>query len=517
MSTILVVDDKDMLRDSVAVTLQRAGFTVVSASGGEAAIETVARKRPEAVVTDLKMPGMDGLELIERLRSLDDDLPIVLMTAYGTVETAVRAMKLGAYDYITKPFEGDELVIAVKRSIEHARVRRENAVLRAASAPGGEEEVGDGHGLDRVIGSSAVMAETKAKIATIASSHGTVLITGESGTGKEVAARAIHECSSRNNEPFLAVNCAAMSESLLESELFGHEKGAFTGADKMRKGRFELAHRGTLLLDEISEIRPGLQAKLLRVLQERAFERVGSSTTIGVDVRVIATSNRDLLGEVDRGRFRQDLYYRLNVLPVPLPALRDRAEDIRELAPYFVERVCAREGRPAKMIDESAMQLLLSYSWPGNVRELQNLCERAVVLSEGEVIEAALIRGWLGLALPRRPPAVAAVNAEPLPRPVSGTNGAHGNGYATTNGGGITSHPASVSMGGRFVEAPSGRRWLEGEPKPLADIEREVIVETLHRFGGHRQKTASALGIGVRTLGLKLKKWKEERVVPETL
>lgn len=496
MSTVLVVDDKDMLRDSVAVTLQRAGFTVIGASSGSQAIELVASRRPDAIVTDLKMPGMTGVELIEKVRELDDDLPIVLMTAYGTVETAVQAMRMGAYDYISKPFEGDELIISVKRAIEHARVKRENAVLRASagmeSSAGGA--VGSGapsselRGMSRLIGDSPAMRSVREKLRDYAASHGTVLISGESGSGKEVVARAIHELSPRTGQPFLAVNCAAMSESLLESELFGHEKGAFTGADRLRKGRFELSHNGTLLLDEISEVRPQIQAKLLRVLQERSFERVGSSTSIGVDVRVIATTNRHLADEVKRGEFRSDLYFRLNVLPIHLPALRERLEDVRLLAPHFVSQVCRREGRSVVPIEPAAMDMLMSYQWPGNVRELQNLCERAVVLSgsSGGAITAELIRGWLS-----GPSAL----ASPAPH-----------------------QTIEVTAAERPMLASSAEvKPTYALGRPLEEIERQIIVDTLGKYNGHRVKTARELGIGVRTLGLKLKRWKQENLVAETL
>lgn len=496
MKTVLVVDDKEMLRDSVAVTLQRAGFGVLAAGDGKQALEIVAKRRPDAIVTDLRMPGLTGIELIEEIREIDDDLPVVLMTAFGTIETAVQAMKLGAFDYVTKPFEGDELLISVKRAIEHARLKRENAVLRLAAseaAPAGAAPSSAGApraGLGRIIGESPAMREVKEKIEALAGSHGTVLITGESGTGKEVVARAIHEMSPRQEQPFLAVNCAAMSESLMESELFGHEKGAFTGADRLRKGRFELAHNGTLLLDEVSEVRPHIQAKLLRILQERSFERVGSSTTIGIDVRVIATTNRDLPSEVGRKRFREDLYFRLNVLPIALPPLRERQSDVMLLAPHFVSSVCAREGKPAKSFSPEALELLCAYDWPGNVRELQNLCERAVVLCQGETIEAGLLRPWLSRTMAGSAPAI-----EVRPGVVPAMNGASS---APSNG--ASQKEASL-----------------GEPRPLSDIEREVIVETLMRFNGHRQKTARALGIGVRTLGLKLKKWKEQKLVSEAL
>jgi DNA-binding NtrC family response regulator len=504
MTTVLVVDDKEMLRDSVGVTLQRAGFTILAASSGTQALDLITTRRPDAVVTDLKMPGMTGVELVEKVREFDDDLPVVLMTAFGTVDTAVRAMKLGASDYITKPFEGDELVIAVKRSLEHARVKRENAVLKASASPSGPAGSMDAgaaasagglvggadlglRGLDRIIGNSAAVRTLKDRLLAVAASHGTVLISGESGVGKEVVSRAIHELSPRSSEPFLAVNCAAMSESLLESELFGHEKGAFTGAEKLRKGRFELAHNGTLLLDEISEVRPQVQAKLLRVLQERAFERVGASLSMSVDVRVVATTNRDLSREVEKGHFRSDLFYRLNVLPLHLPALRERIEDVTLLAPHFVRSVCRREGRPEVVIEPAAMELMLAYSWPGNVRELQNLCERAVVLSpRGGSITPDLIAGWL--TGPGSPPA------------------------ATTGG---TSIAAAVSMfrPTGVVETTANSAVVAAVGRSLEDIERDVIVGTLNRHNGHRVKTAKELGIGVRTLGLKLKKWKQLQLV----
>ncbi|MEC9374270.1 MAG: sigma-54 dependent transcriptional regulator, partial [Planctomycetota bacterium] len=412
-------------------------------------------------------------------------------------ETAVEAMRLGAYTYLTKPFEGDELVINVKRAIEHARLKRDNAVLRLSTpeaAPNAAEHSGSdpSTGVGRLIGDSHIMRDLKQEIASVAKSHGTVLVHGESGVGKEVVARAIHEMSPRRGETFLAMNCAALSESLLESELFGHEKGAFTGAERLRKGRFELADRGTLLLDEISEISPRIQAKLLRVLQERGFERVGASVTIHVDARVIATTNRHLPDEVEKGAFRQDLFFRLNVLPIYVPPLRERADDIPLLARHFVKKVCDREGREVKELGGDALSLLAEYRWPGNVRELQNICERAVVLSDGDRIGADLIRGWLAPNVITRPDAAAAAleRARFAAAPTRNGNGAHLDGEAAL---------------------------LGDEIRPLEEIERQVIVETLQRFDGHRQKTARALGIGVRTLGLKLKKWKEASLVSESL
>ena len=484
MKSVLIVDDKDMMRDSVATTLARAGFEAAVAPDGPAALQQIAQKRPEVVITDMRMPGMTGIELLERVRALDDELPVIVMTAFGTIDTAVRAMKLGAFDYLTQPFEGDELVITVKRAVEHRRMARENAVLHASGpAPASRR------GLERLVGASDAMRRLREELPAMAASHGTVLITGESGVGKEVVARAVHELSPRRDGAFLAVNCAALSESLLESELFGHERGAFTGADRLRKGRFELADGGTLMLDEVSEVSPKIQAKLLRVLQERGFERVGSSLTIGVDVRVVATSNRDLPVACGVGEFRPDLYYRLNVLPVCIPPLRERRDDVRPLAEHFVNEIARREGRQGLAIDPAAAELLAAYHWPGNVRELQNICERAVVLSGASaspgVITRALLEPWLAtkaasLATPITP-ALASAQIEAKPAPVTETSGS------------------------------------PGSPKPLEQMEREAIVHALSLFSGHRQRTASALGIGVRTLGLKLKKWKQEGLVPASL
>ncbi len=528
-STVLVVDDRELMRDGVAETLQRAGLTVVTATDGNAALEQIAKRRPDAVVSDLKMPGMTGIELLEQVRKIDEDLPVILMTAFGAVDSAVKAMKVGAFDYLTKPFEGDELIIAVKRALEHTRLVRENAVLRrgadvSATTPEGAAVVAP-IGLDRLIGDSPAMRRVKAQVQAVADSGGTVLICGESGTGKEVVAKAIHELSQRREEGFLAVNCAALSDSLLESELFGHERGAFTGAEKLRKGRFELADGGTLLLDEIGEVSTRVQAKLLRVLQERVFERVGASASIGVDVRVIATSNRDLPQSVSRGEFRQDLFFRLNVLPIHLPALRDRMEDVPALAQHFVKGVAAREGRGEVVLNEQAIQAMLQYRWPGNVRELANICERAVVLSRGGVIDAALIEPWLtGSAATMAAPA-AQVESKPVHTGVglNGTSIGHahaGHGpHVITHGASTVYASANGTLNGSAPMDAISRSVAVSSvfDRSLEEIEREAIVRTLQRFHGHRQKTASALGIGVRTLGLKLKKWKQLKLVEQTL
>jgi len=512
--SVLVVDDKEMMRDSVGSTLTRAGFTVRTASDARSALKDIALKKPDAVVTDLNMPGMTGIELAKEINGIDEDLPVILMTAFGTIETAVQAMKNGAYDFITKPFEGDELIISLKRAIQHAKLIHENAILRANVSGNDCPRLG----LDRIIGNSDAMRKVREQVRAVAASHGTVLITGESGVGKEVVAHAVHDLSPRTQSPFLAVNCAALNESLLESELFGHERGAFTGADALRKGRFELADSGTLLLDEVSEVSPQIQAKLLRVLQERAFERVGSSTTIGVDVRVVATSNRDLPHAASMGEFRQDLFFRLNVLPIQIPPLRDRLDDVEPLAAHFVEKICIRDGRRKTEFTPEAMELLSGYRWPGNVRELQNICERAVVLSDPKAtsIDRLLIEPWLmsGKIVPKATPLRATpANGQAQPMNPVHSNG-HQNGYSNAQPGAFRTAVQSQPTVGSFTE--SKPVTLPGD-RTLADLERDTIVATLQRFNGHRQKTAKALGIGVRTLGLKLKKWKEESLVSPNL
>jgi len=478
MSRILIVDDKEMMRDSVATMLARKGHTVTAASGAQAALTKLAQRSYDVLITDLQMPEMDGLGLLAEIRQHDDQLQVIFMTAYGTVETAVTAMKKGAFDFLTKPFSGDELLLSVDRALEHVRLLKENQILRASASPAGREPRHE----HKMIGSGECMRALKERLSRIADSHGTGLISGESGSGKEVAARWIHEHSPRASMPFLAINCAALSTSLLESELFGHEKGAFTGADRLRKGRFELADGGTLLLDEISEIAPAIQAKLLRVLQERSFERVGCSRSRSIDVRVIATTNRDLPAEVARGTFRQDLFYRLNVLPVTMPPLRQIIEELDELVERFLQRVAVREGRTIKSIEPAALDLMRQYPWPGNVRELQNVCERAVVLTAGDLITASLIEPWLS-------------------------------GRAA-----VVSRPAAMIEAAPLAVGPESEMGVVCDGTlTLQDVERESIIATLKCNRGHRQRSAAALGIGVRTLGLKLKKWKEQQIVSDAL
>lgn len=522
---ILVVDDKQMMRDSVAATLQRAGFVVVVANGGAAAIEMMGRHHPVAVVTDLKMPGMDGLALLNHLVDADPDLPVVLMTAYGCINDAVGAMKAGAFDFVQKPFEGDQLVMVVKRAVKHRAQRAASATPRVAAARSAAGSGAQGGGAaaggpvaesPALVGGSDAMRAIGQQVDQIAASDHTVLIQGASGTGKEVIARTLHARSPRTGQVMLCLNCAALSSALLESELFGHEKGAFTGADALRKGRFELADGGTLLLDEVSEIGPGLQAKLLRVLQEGQFERVGSSVTRSVDVRVIATTNRDLSRAVADGSFRQDLYYRLNVLPLELPPLSQRAGDVAELAQHFLKQTAARTGAAAKTLEPDAIAALQAYHWPGNVRELQNICERASVLAPGKTVTAGLIRPWL-LSLP------AGAGVHRPAAPVSQADGA----YATLAPSADAGSPALQIPDAAFqppAAAPLPAAPLPAAPglanptvRPLEEVEREQIIHTLGRFNGNRTHAAKALGIGVRTLGLKLKKWKEQNLIAATV
>lgn len=495
---VLVVDDKELMRDSVAATLTRAGLQAAAAADGPTALRLIADQRPAAVITDLQMPGMTGLELLAEIKRIDEQLPVVLMTAYATVQTAVAAMKSGAFDYIMKPFEGDQLIAAINRAVEHARLLRENAVLRTRI----ESARPRGSGRPALVGPSAIMQSLREQIGRIAPSQGTVLISGESGVGKEVVAQLIHATSARSGAAMLTLNCAALSHSLLESELFGHEKGAFTGADRLRKGRFELADGGTLLLDEISEIPPQVQAKLLRVLQERAFERVGSSVTQRTDVRVIATTNRNLDEAVRRGAFRQDLFFRLNVLPIHVPPLRERREDVPVLAEHFLGLVASREGRPQRRFDQQAVALLTAYEWPGNVRELFNICERASILAPGDTISAAAIAPWLHAAMPR--------SLESPPPARAGLSNDEESPHASTA-------PCSDAPAPQVVLPLGEQIAIRAVDRPLEDIERDVIVATLHRHKGHRQRTAAELGIGVRTLGLKLRKWKDLSLVAADL
>jgi DNA-binding NtrC family response regulator len=388
-SVVLIVDDEKNTREGLRKALESPGYRILLAASTPQALQIMERERVDLVLTDLRMPGEDGLELMRRGRMLRPEASVILLTAYGTVQTAVRAMKEGAYDYLTKPVNLNELGMVVERALAPRRRERDEGSAR--------------YGIENIIGASGVLEEIKGVIRQIAPTKATVLIEGESGTGKELIARAIHGLSDRRKKPFVAVHCAALAESLLESELFGHEKGAFTGALKRRLGRFEVANGGTLFLDEISEMAAGTQVKLLRVLQEQEFERVGGSETVRVDVRLIAATNANLESLIARGRFREDLYYRLNVIRLKVPPLRDRKEDIPLLANAFLAEFDAENGKRVRGLTPEAMAAMESYEWPGNVRELRNCIEGLVVLSRGDMIRLSELPGKMREGIPDIP------------------------------------------------------------------------------------------------------------------
>ncbi len=375
---VLVVDDDSLMKDFLKEALGRSYYSVDSASTGEEALEKIKDKDYDIILSDIRMPSMSGMEVLKATKQYLPHAKVVMMTAYGTVENAVEAMKLGAFDYVMKPFSADEIELVLGRAFEHKRLLEENKILR--------REVKDKYGFDNIVGKSPQMQEIFELVAEIADTKASVLITGESGTGKELIAKAIHYNSPRRDGPFIRINCAALPEGLIESEMFGHEKGAFTGAIRKSRGRFELADGGTLLLDEVSEISPGLQAKLLRVLQEREFERVGSGQTIQVDVRIISTSNKNLKELIEKGKFREDLFYRLNVIPMHISPLRERKEDIPILAEHFVRKYSSQNKRPIEGLSQKVYEMFLDYPWPGNVRELENYIERAVVTSKAKIL-----------------------------------------------------------------------------------------------------------------------------------
>lgn len=442
---VLVVDDHAQARESMVDVLRQAGHDVACCSSAVEALDQVARETYDCVLTDLKMPGMNGVEFIVQLERRQYGAQVVMVTAHASVASAVEAMRHGAFDYIEKPFDVEKLENLVAQAIRHGRLIHGGPEAESA---------GEASLAPAMIGSSRVMQALRAKILQVAPTPETVLITGESGTGKELVARSIHAVSDRRHAPLVSLNCPVLSAHLMESELFGHERGAFTGADSARSGRFEMAAGGSILLDEVTEIDLSLQAKLLRVLQEKAFERVGSSQTIKVNVRVLATTNRDLSAEVTAGRFRQDLYYRLAVVPLHIAALRERPEDIPELVAHFLNQSAQRLHREPCLLQPNALELLVSHSWPGNVRELENIVTRASVLSDGSPITADELRRWL-----------------------------------------IGGQESNTAAG----EVPVGLS--------LEDMERKLIEATLERFGGHRAKTAQALGIGLRTLSGKLRQY----------
>ncbi len=459
METVLIVDDEKNYRLIMETLLTQEGYQVLTADSAASALEVLREAEPDLVVTDMKMPGMDGLELLAAVKEIDADLPVIVMTAYGTVEKAVEAMKMGAFDYLTKPFQNDEMLLGIGKALKLRRLVSQNRMLLG--------QVAKKLGFDNLIGQSKEMTQVYELVEKVAPAKATVLITGESGTGKELIARAIHHRSPRKDRPFISVNCSALTESLLESELFGHEKGAFTGATSTRKGRFELADGGTLFLDEIGHTTPALQVKLLRVVQERAFERVGGSRTIEVDVRLITASNKDLKGLVEEGRFMEDLYYRLNVVHIEMPPLRQRADDVPLLAVHFLEKYRQELSRGELEFEPEVLEALSSYHWPGNVRELENVIERAVVLASG----------WT-------------IGLKDLPAEVAG--------------GGLGRMDAE-----RFISAGASL------PEALEQFEQYLIRRALDKADYVQARAAEALGIGKSLLQYKLKKYNIDPRPPE--
>jgi len=400
-TTILVVDDENDIRISLTGILEDEGYQVLCASSGVEALEAVRQDLPDLVLLDIWMPGLDGLETLENLKSLFPHLTVIMISGHGTIETAVRSTKLGAFDFIEKPLSLDKVLITVSNALRMKELRVENEELKRAV--GNEYEL---------VGGSQAVTELREQIMRVAPTNASVLVTGENGTGKELVARSIHYYSQRANKPFIAINCAAIPEELIESELFGHEKGAFTGALTQKKGRFDLADGGTLFLDEIGDMSLRTQAKILRILQERCFERVGGNRLVSVDVRIIAATNKVLQEEIQTGRFREDLYYRLNVIPFRVPALRERPGDIALLVGHFVKQFYHHEGREPKIFQKETLELLSRHDWPGNVRELKNIVERILIMTPGRVIAPEDVPG---LSVDRSQPAETAL------RPESGT------------------------------------------------------------------------------------------------
>jgi DNA-binding NtrC family response regulator len=377
---IMVIDDEPLMRITVQDALVAEGYDVTAAETGEKGLTLLREKQPDILITDLKLPDVDGIQILKRVKTVTPETQVIMITAYGSIDSAVTAMKEGASDYLTKPFAMDELLLIIKRLLRMKQLEEENISLR--------KRVEERYGLEGLVGKSQQMLKVYEVIETVAQTDTTVLIYGESGTGKEVAANAIHLRSPRKNGPFIKVNCAALPETLLESELFGHERGAFTGATKQRKGRFEMADGGTLFLDEIGDISLAVQVKLLRVLQEKQFERVGGNETLSVSVRLICATQRDLKDEIRKGSFREDLYYRLNVVPILLPSLRERREDILLLTDHFINKFSRKMSKEITGLSEEAKIILLRYDFPGNIRELENMLERALALIKGRVIQA---------------------------------------------------------------------------------------------------------------------------------
>jgi two-component system response regulator AtoC len=481
--SVLVVDDEPEIRSLLSDLLGEEGYEVRTATTGAEAIEAVGKDLPDLVMMDVKLPDQDGIAVLKHLKREHSELEVIVMTAFGGSSTAIKAMEHGAYDYVTKPFEIDDLLATLKRVFEHADMSQEVSTLRLELGKSAAER-------ERIVGASKPMLEVFKLIGKVAPSEATVLVTGESGTGKELIAEALHRASKRNPHPLVKVSCAALPETLLETELFGHEKGSFTGAMTMRKGRFETANKGTIFLDEIGEMTLGTQTKLLRILQEREFERIGSNTPIKIDIRVIAATNRNLAEEVQKGKFREDLYYRLNVIHIHMPPLRERKDDIPLLVEHFLVKFRHAPGAIPTSISEDALQRLMEYDWPGNVRELENAIERAVVLSRGNPITVDQLpfgdqreaRDRSRLAERRNrleADEVALENDEAAAAAAEAADA--GNGAGGTNGGSFKDR--------------------------VAELEKQLIKEALDRAGGNRTKAAEELGIYRRLLYAKIKEY----------
>jgi len=454
---ILVVDDERSMRELLAIVLGREGYDVVTAENGRQALDELEKRPVDLLISDIHMPDMTGLDVLRTAKGLNPDLAGIMVTAFASTETAIEALSMGAYDYIHKPFNVDELKIVVLGALERRRLKRENVLLKRV--------LGERHQFSNIIGRGEAMVAVFELIETIAQTTSTVLVTGESGTGKELAARAIHFNSARKERPFVAVNCGALTETLLESELFGHVRGAFTGAATNKKGLIEVADRGTIFLDEIGEMSPLMQVKLLRVLQERVFRRVGGTDEISADIRIIAATNRDLGQMVAENRFREDLYYRINVIPLHLPPLRERGEDIPILAEHFVTRFAAELGKPIQGLAAESLSLLVQYHWPGNIRELENAMERAVALERSPVVLP-----------PSLPAAVRAAGGGPPP----------------------------VDNGLEADTLPDSGFDLE---RHVREIERQYITEALRRTDGVKVKAAELLGMSFRSFRYYAKKY----------
>jgi two-component system, NtrC family, response regulator HydG len=460
MATILIIDDNETIREGLSHVVKKMGHTPIIAASGREGLDKFKETRADFVITDLKMEGLDGVEVLRSVREIDPDCPAMIITAFGTVETAVEAMKLGAFDFLIKPFAPEVVRLKVERALELRAARRGKARLEAENAYLRDEE---SQRFGEMVGSTEAMRKVFAVIERVAKAETSVAIYGESGTGKELVARAIHARSRRAAGPFIKVNCGALAETLLESELFGHEKGAFTGAIKRKLGRFELADAGTLFLDEIGDVSPSLQTKLLRVLQEREFERVGGETTIKVDVRVVSATNKDLSKEVAEARFREDLFYRLQVVPIHLPPLRERKDDLALLVDHFIARLAPKTNPRVRGIEDAALGRLYAYRWPGNVRELANVIEQALVFTDGD----------------RIPP-------DALPEALRGE----------------AARVQSTDAG--ELPVPSGAMAL---PDLLDDLEKQLILKAYAQAKGVKTETARLLGIKTSALYYKLEKY----------